>query len=54
MHTMSNIKSHADRSRGPAARAASKARRAQRIERERIATNAERAFLAIVAPKAAR
>lgn len=43
------IKSHRDRTRGPAARAASKARRAQRVELERVATAAERAYLALIA-----
>ena len=49
-----SIRTHAARSHSPAARREAKARRAQRIERERIATAAERAYLALIAPKAAR
>jgi hypothetical protein len=48
------IRTHSDRTRGPQARAAAKARRAERVQRERIASAAERAYLALVAPKAAR
>lgn len=42
---MSTIKPHRDRTRGPAARAASRARKRDRVERERLATAAERAYL---------
>jgi hypothetical protein len=42
------IKSHKDRTRGPAARRDARARRAERVERERLATVAERAYLALI------
>lgn len=42
------IKSHRDRTRRPEAKAAARKRRAERVARERLATAAERAFLAIV------
>lgn len=49
---MSTIKNHADRSRGPAARKAAKARRADRVQRERLATATERAYLALIESQA--
>lgn len=45
---MSQIRKHADRTRGPAARAAARKRRSERQARERLATAAERAYLALV------
>lgn len=51
---MSNIRKHSDRTRGPVARAAARERRANRVQRERVATAAERAYLALLESKAAR
>lgn len=45
---MSKIRRHSDRTRTPESRAAARARRADRVQRERLATAAERAFLALV------
>lgn len=45
---MSNIKRHSDRTRGPVARAEARKRRAERQARERLATAAERAYLALI------
>ena len=42
---MSKIRKHSDRSRSPESRAAA---RADRVQRERLATAAERAYLALV------
>jgi len=45
---MSKIRKHSDRSRRPEAKAATRARRDQRAERERVATMAERAYLRLI------
>lgn len=45
---MATPKPHRDRSRGPAARAAARERRAQRAARERLATAAERAYVRLL------
>lgn len=45
---MSAIRKHADRSRTPESRRAARSKRADRVQRERLANAAERAFLRLI------
>lgn len=45
---MSTIRKHSDRTRSPESRRAARQRRADRLQRERLASAAERAYLAIL------